>query len=672
MSDTPASPRPRVELTARGLILGVIITLFFTAANVYAGLKVALTFSTSIPAAVISMAVLRAFKGSTIWENNIVQTVASAAGTLSSVIFVLPGLLMVGWWTGFPFWQSFAICAVGGVLGVMYTVPLRRALVTGSDLPYPEGVAAAEVLRAGAASAAEAEAAGEGRHGLMALLFGSLASAGVVLMTAMNLFAGEISLYGRLTPRAASGVGLSFSFLLVGIGQLMGVAVGAAMAVGLIITWGVAVPILTAAHPAAGDAAAIAVGVWKSQVKLIGAGAIAASALWTLGKLAVPVWTGLMSAIAASRRSGGRGDDVAEHDLPIWIVGLVALACLAPLAWLLSAFLAVPAGAALHGLTTLLVIGGAAYVAGVGFLVAAVCGYMAGLIGSSNSPVSGLAILGVVGAALLLVALAGGAIGPEGKRALVAFALLVTAVLVTVATVANDNLQDLKTGQLIGATPWRQQVALIVGVFAGSLVIPWTCNLLLQSNGFVGVAGPTLTGQPLQAPQATLISTLAKGVIEGGLNWTLIGVGLLVGLALVAVDETLRRTTAKLSLPPLAAALAMYLPSDVITPTILGALIGWAYDRWVGAKPWAGAAKRLGVLLASGLVVGESLMAVLLAGLAIVTGRGDPLAVLGQDPTGGHGAALGAAGCGALLIWLFLWIERLARRHTEPTLAPGR
>jgi putative OPT family oligopeptide transporter len=668
MTDPTAPSPPRVELTLRGLILGVVITLFFTAANVYAGLKVALTFSTSIPAAVISMAVLRAFKGSSIWENNIVQTVASAAGTLSSVIFVLPGLLMVGWWTGFPFWQSFAICALGGVLGVMYTVPLRRALVTGSDLPYPEGVAAAEVLKAGATSD---EGAGAGREGLLALAAGSIASAGVVLMTGLKLFADGLSAFVRPAPTSATGLGVSFSFLLVGVGQLMGAASGAAMALGLVIAWGVAVPLLTAAHPTAGDAAAVALGVWKSQVKLIGAGAIAASALWTLGKLAVPVWRGLMAAVAASSRTHSAHDDIAERDLPIWIVGLVCLACLAPLAWLLQAFLGAPAGAALSGLTVPLVVGGVAYIAVVGFLVAAVCGYMAGLIGSSNSPVSGLAILGVLGAALLLVALAGGAVGEAGKHALVAFALLVTSVLVTVATVANDNLQDLKTGQLVGATPWRQQVALVAGVIAGSVVIPWTCNLLLQSNGFVGVPGRALSDHPLQAPQATLISTLAKGVVEGGLNWSLIGVGVLVGLGLVVVDETLRRTTRRFSLPPLAAALAMYLPSDIITPVILGALIGWVYERWVGSKPWAASARRLGVLLASGLVVGESLMAVLLAGLSIVSGRGDPLAIWGADPTGGHGQAIGAAGCGALLISLYFWAERLAKRG-EPIAAPGR
>ncbi len=664
MTDTPAAPKGRLELTARGLILGCVITVFFTAANVYAGLKVALTFATSIPAAVISMAVLRMFRNSTIWENNIVQTVASAAGTLSSVIFVLPGLLMVGWWTGFPFWTSFGICAIGGVLGVMYTIPLRRALVTTSDLPYPEGVAAAEVLRVGMASRLEADAAGEGAAGLMAMVLGALASAGVVLMVALKIFADGFARFFRPTPASATGLGGGYSLLLVGVGHLMGIAVGAAMALGLVIAWGVAVPILTALHPVAGEAAAVAKAVWKSQVKLIGAGAIAGAAVWTLGKLALPVWRGLLSAIAASSRARAAGDGPTprtEQDMPIWIVGLVCLGCLAPMAWLLHAFLNVPAGAPVHDMIAPLVIGGVAYIAIAGFAVAAVCGYMAGLIGSSNSPVSGLAILAVLGAALLLVVLAKSTVGPAGEHALVAFSLLVTAVLLTVATIANDNLQDLKTGQLVGATPWRQQVALVVGVFAGSLVVPWTCNLLLKSNGFVGVAGHAISSTPLQAPQATLISTLANGVIEGGLDWPLIGVGLLVGAGLVILDELLRRT-GRFSLPPLGAALAIYLPSDVIVPVVIGAVIGWAFDRVNRDKPWGEGAKRLGVLLASGLVVGESLMAVLLAGLSIAANKDSPLAFLGDDPTHGHGEATGAAGCAILLVLLYGWAGRAARK----------
>lgn len=664
---------PRRELTVRGVILGVIIALLFTAANVYAGLKVALTFATSIPAAVISMAVLRLFRGGSIWENNVVQIIASAAAAQASVIFVLPGLLMVGWWTGFPFWQCFGICVIGGVLGVMYTIPLRRALVTTSDLPYPEGVAAAEVLHAGANQHDSLEAAAEGRYGLKVMTVGGLASAGVILLVGLKVFADGFGRYFRPTPASATGLAGGYSFLLVGVGQLMGMAVGAAMALGLVIAWGVAVPVLTALHPMAGDAGTVARAVWKSQVKLIGAGSIAAASLWTLVKLIGPVWRGLLEAIAVSRRSSAIGGDrlpVTERDIPIWLVGLISVACLPPMAWLMHAFLSVDGAGSVKSLILPLIGGGLIYVAVVGFAVAAVCGYMAGLIGSSNSPVSGVAILAVVGAALLLVALAKTTAGPAGTPALVAFSLLITSILLTVASVANDNLQDLKTGQLVEGTPWKLQTALIIGVVAGAAVVPATCELLLKSNGFAGVPGHAISSTPLQAPQATLISTLARGVVQGGLDWNLIGIGLVIGAVLVLLDEGLRARTKTLSLPPLGAALAMYLPTDVTSPVVLGALIGWIFNRWIKDKPWGLTGKRLSVLLASGMIVGESLLAVVLAGLSIAANKESPFAIFGDDPTHGQGEWIGALGCAAGLVALYGWVGRLARSSQSKSL-PG-
>jgi putative OPT family oligopeptide transporter len=619
----------RLELTVRGLVLGAAITLIFTAANVYLGLKVGLTFASSIPAAVISMAVLRMFKTGTIYENNIVQTVASAAGTISSVIFVLPGLVMVGWWSGFPFWPAFGVCVVGGILGVMFTIPLRRALVTTSDLPYPEGVAAAEVLRVGTGSR---EGAAEGKAGLITVIWGSIASAVFAAVTATRVFAGELDYYFR-AGSAASGFGFSLSFALLGAGHLIGLAVGLAILVGFVIAWGIFVPLLTMMHPAAGDAAAVATTVWAHQVRFIGAGAIGISAIWTLLRLAVPVWTGLLSAIEASRRrSAGEGHLLArtEHDMPIGIVALISIACLIPMAVLLVAFLH---GGSLANYIVPLVIASVAYVVVIGFVVAAVAGYMAGLIGSSNSPVSGLAILAVIGISLVVLFVAHGAAG-SAKDALVAFALFVTSVVLSAATIANDNLQDLKTGQLVDATPWRQQVALIVGTVFGSLVIPPILDLLNAAYGFAGAPHPhaAAAAQPLPAPQATLISTLAKGVISGQIPWNLIGLGALVGIGVIIVDELLRASTKqKAKLPPLAVGLGIYLPTSTTAGAVVGAILGWGYNRWVSGKPHAEALKRLGVLLASGLIVGESLFGVLLSGIIVASGKGAPLALVGDS-----------------------------------------
>ena len=654
----------RVELTIRGVILGILITLVFTAANVYLGLRVGLTFASSIPAAVISMAVLKAFKGSTIWENNIVQTVASAAGTLSSIIFVLPGLVMVGWWTGFPFWMSFGVCVVGGVLGVMYTIPLRRALVSDSDLPYPEGVAAAEVLKVGAGSREEKAETG-GDAGFLTIAIGTVVSALFAALTQAKLFATEVGFYFRPSPTSATGIGGSLSLALLGAGHLMGIAVGVAMATGLVIAWGIATPILSAMYPAVGPASDVAVAIWKTKVRFIGAGAIATASIWTLGRLATPVWGGIVSAVRASIKSSqGEYETLprTERDLPIWIVGVICLISIMPMTGLIQAFIA---GTPLQPLVLQLTVGSILYIVFAGFLVAAVCGYMAGLIGSSNSPVSGLAILAVLGAALLLAFLARGIVGKGGEAALVAFSLFVTSLLITVATIANDNLQDLKTGQLVDATPWRQQVGLLIGVLAGALVIPPILDLLNHAYGFAGAPNNhAIANTPLPAPQANLISSLAKGVIEGQLDWGLIGVGGLLGVVLIVADELLRLTK-RFSLPPLGVGMAIYLPSSVTTPIVIGAFFGWAYDKWVcrASNPARENAKRMGILMASGLIVGESLFNVALAGLIVGTNKGEPLALVG-DAFANTGVVLGLIGAAVVIGGLYIFSARIAKPDT--------
>lgn len=652
-----AQRNDRIELTLRGLILGGLITLVFTAANVYLGLKVGLTFASSIPAAVISMTVLRAFRSASIYENNIVQTVASAAGTLSSIIFVLPGLVMVGWWTDFPFWESFGICLVGGVLGVMYTVPLRRALVTQSDLPYPEGVAAAEVLRVGVGTREGAE---EGRIGALAVVWGALVSGAFAAIAATRIFIGELDLYVR-GGAMASGIGFSLSFALLGAGHLIGLSVGIAMFVGLVIAWGIFTPILTAMHPAAGSAMDVANAIWSHDVRFIGAGAIGVAAVWTLAKLALPVWSGLQSALAAAahRAKPGAGElPIVERDIPIGTVAAVCAASVVPLAVLFVAFLHghVPAATMVP-----LVAAAVLYTIVIGFLVAGVCGYMAGLIGSSNSPVSGLAILAVIGASLMVALIARGA-GPAIDGALIAFALFVTAVVLNVATIANDNLQDLKTGQLVGATPWRQQTALIVGVLFGAAVIPPILDLLNAAYGFAGAPQPhtSAAAQPLPAPQATLISTLAKGVIGGHLDWSLIGVGAIVGAIVVVIDEVLRART-RFKLPPLAVGIGIYLPAATISTVVVGAVAGALYDRWVAGTRHAEAAKRMGVLAASGLIVGESLFGVILAAIIVFSKNGSPLALVGDAFTSASTWIGGFAFLAGMLA-IYRWAGRLPER----------
>jgi putative OPT family oligopeptide transporter len=651
-----AQGKPVLELTLRGVILGVLITLVFTAANVYLGLKVGLTFATSIPAAVISMAVLSLFKDSTILENNIVQTVASAAGTLSAIIFVLPGLVIVGWWLDFPFIESFLICASGGILGVLFTIPLRRAMVTTSDLPYPEGVAAAEVLEVG--DAARGSAGGEAREGLLAVVYGALASGGLALLAATNIAAGGYQKYFRVGASSVSSIDMGFSLALVGAGYLVGLSVGMAMLVGLLIAWGGAVPYLTAMHPGAAgaDFAHDAATIWRTQVRFIGAGAIAVASVWTLLKLIGPVVSGVVSTLSASRARKEGTAALTDTDMsPGWIA-LIALGCLAVIAWLLWNFLAsTPLAPHAQGL----VIAAVPFVFIGGFLIAAICGYMAGLIGASNSPISGVGILAILFSSIVFVAVVHPAV--DAQKALVAFALFATAIVFAIATISNNNLQDLKTGQLVGATPRAQQWALIVGVIAGAAVIPPVLNLLAQAFGFAGAPNlHTVTAAPLAAPQATLISALAQGVIGGNLNWTMIYVGFALGVGLILIDEFFGLMK-WLRLPPLAIGIGIYLPMSATLPVVIGAIIGHWYDLWAARTKSPEYSKRLAVLIASGMIVGESLFGVVLAGLIVLTSKDAPLGIVPSDFAWMNWIGLGAFTL--LIVVLYAWIMKRARAH---------
>ena len=642
------------ELTIRGLILGALITTVFTAANVYLGLKVGLTFASSIPAAVISMAILSAVKDSTILENNIVQTVASAAGTLSAIIFVLPGLVIIGWWTGFPFWESFFICLSGGVLGVLFTIPLRRALVTTSDLPYPEGVAAAEVLIVGAGTRGETkDETGEAREGLVAVILGSIASAGFAIVTATRVAAAELNGFTRVGA-GSTGWNLGWSLALLGAGHLVGLSVGMAMLVGQIISWVIAVPILTAMQPATVgqtlDAHTIA--IWRTQVRFIGAGVIAVAAIYSLGRLARPVFGGLVSTLRASRVEA-TADDRDRDIPPSWIYILTA-GCLIIAAWLAYSFAksTVLAPDALK-LTLISV----PFVLIVGFIIAGVCGYMAGLIGASNSPISGVGILSIVVCASVFAL----AVTPteQTSQALVAIALFVTAIVFACATISNDNLQDLKTGQLVGASPMRQQIALIVGVAAGASVIPSVLNLLARAYGFAGAPNVNvIAANPLPAPQATLISALAQGVIGGKLEWKMLGIGALVGVGIVILDEVLRLLK-KLRIPPLAVGIGIYLPMSATFAVIVGAILAHWYDGKVKNTPNPQRAERLGTLVASGLIVGESIWGVINAGLIVGFSKDAPIALVAENFKAA--SWLGVIGFVGVIIWLYGWMLRKAR-----------
>lgn len=661
MATTPTAAKSLPELTLRGILLGGVITLVFTAANVYLGLKVGLTFATAIPAAVISMSILRNFANHTIVENNIVQTIASAAGTLSAIIFVIPGLVMIGWWTGFPYWITVAVCAIGGILGVMYSIPLRRALVTGSDLPYPEGIAAAEVLKVGD-SAGGAE---ENKAGLRAIIIGSIASAGFALLTKLRVLSDTIS----ATIKVGAGgtlftAGLSMS--LIGIGHLVGVTVGIAMLIGLLISYGVLLPIESQNAGEPGESLSDMVsGVFANDVRLIGAGAIAIAAIWTLIKVMGPIVRGIKGSLASSQsRREGETVDITERDIPFNIVGGSILVLLIPIGLLLWDFVH---STVLEGSAAGIIAVSVVFVFVIGLAVAAVCGYMAGLIGSSNSPISGVGILVVLIAAILIKAVYGSADDSQ-TDALIAYTLFTAAIVFGVATISNDNLQDLKTGQLVGATPWKQQVALVVGVLFGSAIIPPILGLMYDVFGFVGApgAGP----DALAAPQAGLLSTLAKGVLGADLDWGLIGLGALIGAVVILIDELLGRA-GRFRIPPLAVGMGMYLPMSVTLIIPVGAFLGHFYNRW--AERSGGAVdhkKRMGVLLATGLIVGEALFGVVFAGIVAATGDDSVLAIVG-DGFDTWAQILGVVVFAAVVAYLYNRTTKLATASGDPALEPG-
>lgn len=633
--------QPLREFTLRGVLLGALITLAFTAANVYLGLKVGLTFASAIPAAVISMALLYRFKDSNILENNMVQTQASAAGTLSSVIFVLPGLLMLGLWSGFPFWQTALICAAGGTLGVLYTVPLRRVMVVQSPhLPYPEGVAAAEVLRVGDAQRHH-EAGARKSDGLRQLGWGTgLAALFALFSNGFRVLADSINVWlpaGSVAFRFAAG----FSPALLAAGYLMGAAAGVAVLLGVVLCWGVVVPWLVAhATPEAGVAVeALSNQLWAGKARFLGAGVIGIAALWTVLTLMGPI-------IQAIRKQPAKSDDRSterderDRDMPrswMLIIGAVALGVLFMVVdhfiTLHMPELSAAAGAALAALCVL-------FAAVFGFLVAAACGYMAGLVGSSASPISGIGIIATILMGLSLLALH--ALVPAFESSVagqmgIGLVLFMVSSVLAMAAISNDNLQDLKTGYLVGATPWRQQVVLIIGCVVGAVVIPPVLELLYNAYGFAGALPREGmdASQALAAPQATLMTQIANGIFKSNLDWNMLGLGVAVGVAAIVADVLLRKRGTG-ALPPLAVGLGIYLPPTIGMTLVLGALLGWLIQRAIrrygerNGKDWVAAAQERGLLLASGLIVGESLMGLALAAVIGFSGSDAPLALVGH------------------------------------------
>ena len=654
------------ELTFRGMFLGALITVIFTASNVYLGLKVGMTFASSIPAAVISMAILKFFKDSSILENNMVQTQASSAGTLSSVIFVLPGLLMMGYWQEFPFWQTVLICASGGTLGVLFTIPLRRAMVVNSDLPYPEGVAAAEILKAGNND--------ESDSGVKDIAYGGIFAGTVAFLTnALRVMSDSASAWFS-NGKAVFQLPMGFSLALVGAGYLIGIVGGLAMLFGTFLAWGVAVPYFTATGDMPTDASIVSYAMteWKTKVRFIGVGTIGIAAIWTLLILLKPMIEGMVHSFRMLKGSQAESENRIDIDLSPKTIIYILLATVVLI--VISLYHFVAAAPISAELAVLLVVVCTLLAVLIGFFVAAASGYMAGLVGSSSSPISGIGIISVIVISLVLVTI-GKSSGlfetADGQKFLTALTLFTASIVLTTATISNDNLQDLKTGLLVEATPWRQQVALIIGCFVGALVIAPVLEILYHAYGFTG-ALPRLDMDPAQAlsaPQATLMTTISQGIFTNHLEWTYILTGVGLGIVLIIVDAFMRKTSdSRFALPVLAVGIGIYLPPSINMPVVVGAVMAWLLTRHI--KNYAKRtndtevekkAERFGTLFAAGLIVGESLMGVILAFIiaASVTSGGseDPLA-LGLENWDNMGELLGLA---VFIFGILIFVSRVLR-----------
>jgi putative OPT family oligopeptide transporter len=641
------------QLTFRAVFLSIILAVILAAANTYLGLFAGLTIASAIPAAVVSMAVLKVLGGGHILENNIVQTGASAAASIAAgVIFTIPALVILGYWSDFDYLWVLAIAGLGGVLGVLFSVPLRRALILEQKLAFPEGKAAAEVLKTG-----ENPAQG------VKLLAGSAFLGGIAKLAAASGL--------RLIPDSAAAAtyagkgiayfGTNLSPALFGVGYIVGLNIGIVVLAGGIISWNIAIPIYSAyfldgnaelaARVAVLDAEAAASTLWSAQIRYLGVGAMLIGGVWTLISLRKSILSGVRSGLAATRAGAARAVSHTEQDLPMRSV-LIGIALFTlPLFVLYQAI--VGSLAVSLPMTIIMIV--------AGFLFCSVSAYMAGLVGSSNNPVSGITIATILFASLVLILLMGrgAALGPVA-------AIMIGAVVCCAASVAGDNLQDLKAGYIVGATPWRQQVMLAIGAVSCAFIMAPVLNLLAKAYG-IGV--PTESHpDPLLAPQATLMASVAKGMFGGALPWTMVWIGAAIGAAIIAIDAMLKSRGASYRAPVLAAAVGIYLPLELTVPIFLGGLLTWVVEKTVGVGNDPDAKERLhrrGVLFSAGLITGEALMGIFIAIPIVTSGHADVLALPESLQPGAWSEWLGLAVLG-VIAWLLYRAAISKPPGTEP------
>jgi uncharacterized oligopeptide transporter (OPT) family protein len=591
------------ELTLRAIVLAIVLAVILAAANAYLGLFAGMTIASAIPAAVVSMAVLKMLGGGHILENNIVATGASAGTSIATgVIFTIPALILLGYWVDFRYTWVLAIAGLGGLLGVLFSVPLRRSLIVDQGLAFPEGKAAAEVLRTG-------DRPGEG----------------------LKILAGAAGLGGLMKLSAGSGLRL--------------IPDTASASVWFAIAWLVAIPIYStfflAADPvlsvelAGAGAEDAAYAIWSSKIRYLGVGAMLVGGVWTLISLRKSLVSGIRSGLTAGDGLSGSVVPATERDLPMRYILIGTALFTLPLLVLYQAIVdqwmvSIP-------MTVIMIT--------AGFLFVSVSAYMAGLVGSSNNPVSGLTIATILFAALVLAALLGRS-SPIGAVA----TIMIGAVVCCAACIGGDNLQDLKCGYILGATPWKQQLMLAVGGVSSAFIMAPVLSLLAQAYG-IGV--PTESHpNPLLAPQANLMASVAQGIFGGELPWTMIGIGATIGAVIIALDQYLKKIGAAWHAPVLACAVGIYLPLELSVPIFAGGLVAHLVERRFPPGDTEGDRERIhqkGTLFSAGLITGEALMGIIIAIPIVAVGSADVLALSDSLHFGGWLGLIFLAAVGIIL-----------------------
>lgn len=635
MPPEPVDPGPVVpadvnlpEITFKAVVLSVVLAAVLAGANAYLGLFAGMTVSASIPAAVVSMAVLRFFRESNILENNIVQTAASSGEALAAgVIFTIPALLLIGHWTAFDYWQTTVISAVGGLLGVLFTIPLRRVLIVTARLRFPEGVATAEVLKVGSGTGAVPASAASGFKSLLAA---AIIGGGVKLgESGMKLWAEALEGAARVGHAVFYG-GVNLSPALLAVGFIIGPGTALVVFLGGALGWLILLPAYSffQGMPESMEALAAAKAIGGARIRYVGIGAMLVGGLWTLVQLRGPLVEGISRSFTAYRAALSPADRRHENVVPRTDYDAPVLWLFIPFVLVLIPMALIYQGAVGNGVVAVVMTG---LMAGAAFLFSAVAAYMAGLMGSSSNPVSGVTIATIALAALVLVPVMGSG-NPAGPAA----ALLIGAVVCCAAAMGGDNLQDLKTGYLVGSTPWKQQIMQVVGVASAAVVIAPVLALLQAKYGIGEVSAEH--PHPLSAPQAMLMASLASGVFGGTLPWDMVVIGAAIGVVVVLIDRRLQARGSAFTMPVLAVALGIYLPLKLSAAILAGGLVSAMAKR--GVPEGADAGDRKGLLFAAGLVTGEALMGILLAVPIALSGfwpaiGADPFQIFATPPLGG-------------------------------------